>query len=409
MVLGKRQPHNLSERGATALLVALSLLLLMGIMAIGLDGGRLYGERRRAHNAADLAALTAAWTECIGGTESAAVAAGLASAASNGFNNDGVTNTVTVNKLGNRRYRATVDTDIPAVFARVFSSNPLATGATAVGYCDRGGGGEYALFASGNNCPSVNQIQWNANNVTVIGKVHSNDEINIPANNATVDGETTHTGTFTSTGTGLNLDPPPFSSGQQAYPKTWSLTDYAPSSTATPGTIAYKANQLGQYYNHGTSGWNTGDGVLLLPGVHYVAGNVRIGQNLGVILPALPGQYEGVTIVSKNGLIDFTGNNVALSFWEHPDNNGLLLFTTKPEPPATSPSCTEAAIRLRGNNIATTGILYAPNGVIDTQGLTNAPAVGALWAYRILLSGENYSVTFPQLPVQSEPVVELYE
>src|ERR1700731_4600732 len=51
-----------SERrlGTVAVIVAVSLTALLGVLAIGLDGGLLLTERRRAQSTADAAALAAA-------------------------------------------------------------------------------------------------------------------------------------------------------------------------------------------------------------------------------------------------------------------------------------------------------------------------------------------------------------
>ena len=52
--------HRLSERGASAILVALALLVLMGFAAIAVDGGILFSDRRQQQSAADGGALAAA-------------------------------------------------------------------------------------------------------------------------------------------------------------------------------------------------------------------------------------------------------------------------------------------------------------------------------------------------------------
>lgn len=57
----KRAASNLikSERGATAIIVAMSLLLLMGFAAIAVDSGILFSDRRQQQSAADSGALAA--------------------------------------------------------------------------------------------------------------------------------------------------------------------------------------------------------------------------------------------------------------------------------------------------------------------------------------------------------------
>ncbi len=81
-----------SERGQALIIIALALVGLVGIVALVVDGGKAFLDRRTAQNAADAAALTAALTRIRGGED--VVSAALSSAAQNGYNNDGVTNIV---------------------------------------------------------------------------------------------------------------------------------------------------------------------------------------------------------------------------------------------------------------------------------------------------------------------------
>ena len=92
------------RRGTIAVLVAVSLIALMSIVAIALDGGLLLDDHRSVQSAADAAALAAAddlFTNfhINNGLDPSgtAKASALATAAANGYNNDGVTSIVTVN------------------------------------------------------------------------------------------------------------------------------------------------------------------------------------------------------------------------------------------------------------------------------------------------------------------------
>src|SRR5713226_6265012 len=60
------------KRAQSLVIVALSATVLFGIIALGLDGGRLYFERRDVQNSADAAALAGA-QELIPTTASATV------------------------------------------------------------------------------------------------------------------------------------------------------------------------------------------------------------------------------------------------------------------------------------------------------------------------------------------------
>ncbi len=82
-----------SEFGQTMVLVALGMLVILGFSSLAIDGGRIYLDRRRAQNAADQAAMAGALAKVQGVN---LTVAGLNQAANNEFNNDGVTNVVTI-------------------------------------------------------------------------------------------------------------------------------------------------------------------------------------------------------------------------------------------------------------------------------------------------------------------------
>src|SRR4051794_14800116 len=95
-----RQPR----RGIVAVFIAVCLVVLLGMMALSLDGGSLLAERQRALATADAAASAAAadlyyyyWTNQGTDPKGTAKAAALANAAANGYANDGLSTVVTVN------------------------------------------------------------------------------------------------------------------------------------------------------------------------------------------------------------------------------------------------------------------------------------------------------------------------
>ncbi len=92
------------RRGTVAVFIALSLTVLVGILAITLDGGLMLTESRHAQVVAD-AAATAAAADLFqnaglnAGTDPSgtAKASALDTAKANGYSNDGITSVVTVN------------------------------------------------------------------------------------------------------------------------------------------------------------------------------------------------------------------------------------------------------------------------------------------------------------------------
>ena len=83
-----------SERGQALLLIALGAVVLFGFAALAIDSSRVYEDKRHAQNAADTSALAAALAKI---RQQNYTTAALTRAAANGYDNNGTTNTVTVN------------------------------------------------------------------------------------------------------------------------------------------------------------------------------------------------------------------------------------------------------------------------------------------------------------------------
>ncbi len=128
--------------------LVLSVAVIVGIVALGLDGGRLMEERRRAQAAADAAALAAAanlyenyWVYKGKDVPGSAKTAALKVAAANGYANDGANSIVTVNSppksgtfAGQAEYiEVIVEANLPRGFAAIFTKKNLTAKARAVG------------------------------------------------------------------------------------------------------------------------------------------------------------------------------------------------------------------------------------------------------------------------------------
>jgi Flp pilus assembly protein TadG len=85
---------KMHENGQAMILIVFSIIGLIGASALAIDGTNAYLDSRRADTAASAAALTAALTRIEGGNWRAAA---LATAAANGYDNNGITNTVELN------------------------------------------------------------------------------------------------------------------------------------------------------------------------------------------------------------------------------------------------------------------------------------------------------------------------
>jgi len=83
-----------NQRGQALILIVLGIVGLVALTALAIDAGNSFSDRRHAQNAADTAALAAALAKI---NSQNFTTAALDRAASNGYNNDGVNSTVTVN------------------------------------------------------------------------------------------------------------------------------------------------------------------------------------------------------------------------------------------------------------------------------------------------------------------------
>jgi hypothetical protein len=135
------------RRGTVAVTVAVGLIALLGAVALSLDGGALFTRRRSVQAAADAAALAAAcdlynnyWSANGNDPNGTAKASALATAQADGYNNDGTTNTVTVNipplsgpYTGLSGYvEVIIQFNEQRSFSSIFSSGPVPIRARAV-------------------------------------------------------------------------------------------------------------------------------------------------------------------------------------------------------------------------------------------------------------------------------------
>ncbi|GAB1472497.1 pilus assembly protein TadG-related protein [Chloroflexota bacterium] len=89
-----RKNKKIGESGQAIIIIIFTFIGLLGASALAIDGTSAYIDSRRTDTAASAAALTAALTRIEGGNWRAAA---LATAAANGYDNNGVTNTVELN------------------------------------------------------------------------------------------------------------------------------------------------------------------------------------------------------------------------------------------------------------------------------------------------------------------------
>lgn len=370
------------ETGAAAVLVAAAMLVLMGFAAVAIDGGLGFDERRSAQNAADHAALTAAWAECTGSADPAAD--GLASANENGYNNTLLPDTVTMTQLAAGIWQADIESINDAQFATMVGVSELIVNVSAIADCSQIVGlGGYALFASGTECGPF-EMSFTGASATFDGDIHSNGRLKLNGSESdptTVNGDITYVETYSQVGVienGLVQQVPILPS-----PGGWEMDDY--DDPTEIGTTAHAAFLAGEYtvIPDGTS-FHT---ETLADGLYYSPGSFSLHDVTA----------SSVTLVAE-GQITLTGtNNINADGdpltpdagpW---DPTGLGLFSTHID---DGSPCNNTAIDWSGDAHNWSGVQFAPNGKVDMSGASNSSLNGAIIAYTISLPGSGTSISY---------------
>lgn len=409
--LSKGMRHVVSEspRGSIVVAVAATLIVLVSVAGLAIDGARLFIERRHAQNAADHSVVTAAHSLCIRNqTAAQAIADGTESAALNGYDNDGTTNTVTVDHLTGSRFEATIEANIPTTFAGVLGWSALSTHASATAACTGSGDtGPGAIYAGGTNCIKDDngkfQLDLSGPNQRIYGGIHTNGDVNLGSAPNWWTDETPPEDPFTYTGTlyGSTVDNT-FDPGYPAQVPTplplWPA-GYAPSDVAgllaeyealaranlptVPGAVE------GTYFTSQVT-------LITRDGVWYTT------HSDGMDLSSISDDYA-LTLVAENGPIKVSASNRTLT--AHTDN--LLALSNKTYTDVDS--CDKFVIAISGGTTAWTGIFWGPGGLVEMSGSNGTTINGSLVGWAVRLSGSELTIDYDNTPAPGTTEVVLLQ
>lgn len=319
------------------------------------------------------------------------VTAAFASANTNGFDNNGTSNTVTVfnppvsgpNAGDGEFIEVIINSVQQAGFSQLLFSGSLESTVRAVAQCDLLVANVYAVFGGSTSCDDT--IDWSGSNTTIEGGIHSNNDITIGGSDNHVDGEATYLSSTDISGSGNTFDPSagnPSAGSVETYPFSFAIDDFAPG-----GSAADAADSAGEYYSTTDKmdmGWLISEGYyndstkVLQDGLYYTTNEIVIGDS-DVI-------GNNVTFVARD-IISLGGSNNSLS----PYVDSILAFTDKPG--AGSPTCDDAVISLSGSEQSWNGLLFAPYGLVDMSGSDNSTLNGSIYAYSVQLNGSVMNIT----------------
>ena len=358
-----------TEKGQAIILIVLTIVGLLGLVALAVDGGLAYADRRQAQNAADASALDAALAKIRGGNWQSE---GLARAVTNGFDNNGTTNSVSVNNpplagcsgvngeyAGRAEYvqviiRATTRTYFGPVIGinevnncveAIARAKPATTGPIAYGN---------AIVALKPNGTSTHWMHGGPSVTAIGGGIFVNSSTDCGfTSNGTPDLTTPNVTMVASdscptlAGSGVSYNAP-----QIPYPPTnlpnpvCSGAAVKDGNTLTPGTV--------------NGSFPPGGVTVLNPGIYCVNGDFSLNGN-----DTLTG--SDVLIVMNSGSIKWNGNGALhLSAPTSGPFKGLLIYF---------PLSNTSEIRINGtNDQLLTGTILAPASPIVLLGTANTNA-----------------------------------
>jgi Flp pilus assembly protein TadG len=397
-------PHRSAggERGAAAVLVGVSLLALMGFAALAIDAGFGYSERRGTQNAADNAALAAAWEDCnpaTAGSPDPAVAA-RATAADNGYDHAAADVTVDVADLGDGQWQVDITDVNDATFggATPYAADEVTVLSSSVAECETipflGG---YAIFAGGPaSCNGGVELDLSGASKIINGGIHSNGELKITGSSTDVNGQVTYVGSS-------NYSPSTQIFSELAYPVDITIAEYRPGgSRALAHNSSVPAND--HYFNTTTinNNWMKNNGYanslggqkieVVKSGVYYASGSIDLKQVS--MASGVKATFVAEGQIAITGESDFAGYDPVIGGANDP---GVLFFSNYQAPPS-GPTCTGNAINVSSSSVSWTGVIFAPYGAVTPSFSSATSLNGSIFAYTVNVSGSDFQISWQDNP-----------
>lgn len=375
-------------RGQVLVISVAGMIVMLFMLGLAIDGGRGYWERRQAENAAEHAALAAAWESCRidhpdpGNRDPEGV--GVATAALNGFTDDGITTSVTVTGSSGT-YAVVVQTEIGTTFASLMGFESMSISGRAVADCDDTSGAGFALFAGGDWCPpGKNMLQISGGENIITGKVHSNANLYVSGQDNVFNGATTYV-TVVEEGDN-DFNPAAQPSGILPWPDVagaFDAADYKSMAQSGSPNMYFKAGDMDWP-------WIQARGAT---GLFYATGKIDFGVG---------NTTANVTLVSESNIvINGSTNNLT------PFVDNLLAFSKVVQIP--DDRCDKQGVEMNGSNNTWAGFIYAPRSNIKMDGSTGSTLLGSLIGWSINVSGQALNNTADPAPDPGPPILRLIE
>lgn len=379
---------HLSERGQVLVIIVLAIFGLVGITGLAIDGSRAYSDRRQAQNAADTAAMAAALAKVRTPEDWQSV--GFSRAASNGYDNNGATNSVWVNHppderskyyFGDENYvQVVIISHLDTLFGRVLGINQITNAVQAIVRVE----------------PSVSTTLYDGNAVVGLAphecsavKYQGNADTDITGGGLFVNSDCTNAAFFNNS-SGATLTAPWMTVVGDEVHKPGAVNI---------GTITENAESQAKAYppreyimpNPKCDEDATRNGETLTPGnwsgtfppagVKYLESGVYCVNNGDFRLNSAGDYLEGhgVFIWVDKGEVRLNGGTIILEAPDTGPYQGLVIYL---------PITNDSPVLINGNEDSSfVGTILAPASSVDIKGTGDAGIEGQVIGYTVELSG----------------------
>lgn len=377
------------ERGGIALMFALMLPILFGIVGLGMEAGMWFKERRQLQTIADSAAVAAAIEMAYGSSQTEIRAAAQQEADQNGFDlsTDEITyfGTPRPDTYGASSIEVVISRQLTTVISQVFTN--LSPSTTALAVAATTGDQEACVLAL--STTAQDSVYVNASGSTVIMdgcSVASNSNNSLKSVN--VQNGTLIADCIWAAG-GINGEANITTECDATYPDAKALTDPYAGLTIPPYDNANPACLTG----NGNNAYSPADGETLQPGVYcdgidFSSGSFTMAPGEYIIdegdFTAIAGadvSGAGVTIFltsssgNQYGTLNVTGGaGISLSAATSGDYIGVLFYQDRNGPTSSSMDI----VFNGGADAVLSGAIYSPNNSIDFTGNSTTDGSGCL-------------------------------
>jgi Putative Flp pilus-assembly TadE/G-like len=380
-MLSLPKPSSLTRRGHVAVVVAISLIPIVGVAALTIDGSMLFDSRRKAQAAADAAALAAAtdlftnyYKNAGADTGGKAKTSAETTATACGFTTGGGT-TVTVNIppttgtfAGQTGYaEVIIQYPQPGYFSKIWSSGSTQVKARAVarGIYTPGSYGIIMLdptisdsFEVDGNCVVHGDVWVNSSSSTATGLLTAGATLTCDNLNCVGGVDNSHGGVINGT----------INSGQSAAPDPLANIPEPSVPSKSWGNVTCKTDTTLQPGDYGTLTINAGVNVTLAPGIYSFGGssakwgsNGSFSEGKGGITVNTGGTITGSGVMIYNLAGDNMKFQAAGVINITPPTTGIYQGISWWQPRADTKEVHIESL----NNITMPGTFYAQTGEFD--------------------------------------------